>query len=303
MSVVAPTTIDLVGKRIAVSVSPGRGGSIVHVGETLNPEANVLSRHAWATPVPASLGVGYGDSTTDWLSEYRGGWQLLTPNAGAECVVDGTFHPCNSRVSRLPWKVQQASATSVTLETGTESPLTVTRTVEVRDAKVHVQTTISNDSTVCAPAVVTEHIALAAAGDDVVIAPGRSRWRREPDGWVEDSPEEIWEQSGLWGRPSEGEERVASLVGSNEGWIERRSSRRGHTVRVTWDPAELPYLWYWQARSPQRFPWFGRADMIGLEPSSASRSDGLSAAIARKEAWSINGGESVSVSVAIELIS
>ena len=45
---------------------------------------NALFHEAWGTPVRAGGSVTDGSRTLDWLSHYRGGWQVMFPNAGAE---------------------------------------------------------------------------------------------------------------------------------------------------------------------------------------------------------------------------
>src|SRR5207244_3271729 len=44
------------------------------------------------------------DETT-WTRCYRGGWQLLVPNAGNACVVDGIAHGFHGRASTDAWEV------------------------------------------------------------------------------------------------------------------------------------------------------------------------------------------------------
>ena len=65
-------------------------------------------------PVPRSRGTRRcppagrrptAPATLDWLSHYRGGWQVMFPNAGAECTVDGLPHPVHGEVSSAPAEV------------------------------------------------------------------------------------------------------------------------------------------------------------------------------------------------------
>ena len=77
------------------------GPFVVEIDERLGGEitrvrydtAELLAVYDWKSPVRVSSSSGYGDPKLDWLSEYRGGWQLLVPNAGAACVVDGVPLP------------------------------------------------------------------------------------------------------------------------------------------------------------------------------------------------------------------
>lgn len=283
-----------------VDVDPHRGASILHFGATSQPADNVLANYQWESPLPQ--GNGYGTSQQDWLSSYRGGWQLLTPNAGAESAVAGVRHPFHGEVSTASWHVVEHSALRLSMRTATRGPLIVTRIVELHPHRplLTARTILSNPTSIPARAILVEHIALANDDEAVVRAPATSEWEFDPASPEYDGNRTIWDRSPLRKAVGAGQWRVASLVDGSEGWIELRRST-SH-VRVTWDPEQLPYLWYWQERGTPQFPFFGRADITGLEPASAKFSDGLAAAIERNEAWTIEAGQELTVSVAIELL-
>lgn len=298
--------ILLSSSHAAVKVDAVRGGSIVHFGVDSAPASNVLAEYDWTTPLPARDGGGYGDGTLDWLSEYRGGWQLLAPNAGAASTVDGLAHPFHGEVSRAVWSVEQSSDMALSMRVGTHGPLVVERTITLDPGapRVTVTTELSNDTSVAASAIVVEHIAFAGGDDHRVVAPDGSRWRHDPASAEHASaPGELsWGEAGLGAPTPRGTYRLASLVGESEGWVELDRAG-GPRVRLDWDPAQLPYLWHWQERGQHSFPWFGRADISGLEPSSASLSDGLAAAVDRGEAWTIQPGERVVCSLSVSIVS
>lgn len=283
-----------------VDIDPHRGASILHFGATSAPADNVLASYHWESPLPQAN--GYGTSQQDWLSGYRGGWQLLTPNAGAESSVAGVRHPFHGEVSTASWHVIEQSNLRLSMRTATHGPLIVTRIVELHPyrPRVTVRTILSNPTPIAAQAILVEHIALANDDEAVVRAPAKSGWEFDPASPEYDGRRTVWEQSPVRKAVGLGQWRVASLVDGSEGWIELR--RRTNHVRVTWDPEQLPYLWYWQERGTPQFPFFGRADITGLEPASAKFSDGLAAAIARNEAWTIEAGGELTVTVAIELL-
>lgn len=297
------TATELSTDHLVVRLDPDRGATIDHIGTTARDRDNVLALYDWATPLPARQGPGYGSSAADWLSEYRGGWQLLAPSGGAECVVNDVTHPFHGEVSRAVWTVTEESSAHVTLTVGTHSPIVVTRTLQL-DAtrpRLLVTTTMTNESPVPAPAIAIEHIAFAGSDDAQVSAPASSLWQHDPnvpeaasnDGVME------WAQSGLQAPIARGGYRLTSLLSGSEGWIELH--RPGRVVRLEWDPQSLPHLWHWQERGSTRFPWFARADITALEPSSVSFSDGLAAAIDRGEAWMIEPEQSQTIEVALEI--
>src|SRR5688572_25602829 len=60
--------------RLVVDVDENRGGEITRARYGSH---DVLASYDWTAPVGTSHSVTYGDAKLDWLSEYRGGWQLL----------------------------------------------------------------------------------------------------------------------------------------------------------------------------------------------------------------------------------
>lgn len=299
--------LELSNDLITVMIDPERGASIDHIGASKSHEDNVLARYDWRSPNSVRTGPGYGNTAMDWLADFRGGWQVLTPSAGAESTVGGVLHPFHGDVSRANWNIVASNHESATLNTGTHGPLEVSRTVRIdsRLPKVFVSTTIRNDTPVAAPAIFVEHIAFVGHDEATIEAPAESRWVHDPN-----SPEAeagsnpvTWAQSGLQQPISRGNYRLVSLHAGSEGWAELRTTETlGKSVRVEWDPKVLPHMWHWQERGTPSFPWYSRADITAIEPSSVLFSDGLEAAIDRGDAWMIQPGEQKTVDVSIELL-
>lgn len=294
------SVVELRTDRGVARIDPRGGGSIVHLGVGADPADNVLAAYDWRSPLPAGSSSGYGDGAADWLSGYRGGWQLLTPNAGAASEWDGIAHPLHGEVSTANWEVVDHDARSLTMRSGTRNAIEVTRTVTLdpRRSAVEVRTTLANDAAVPASAILVEHAAFAGGEDASVHAPPTSRWRRAGD-----SVDSAWSEARLGTPIAWGGTALSSLVGGSEGWIELRRPALDRTVRLTWDPATLPSMWLWQERGSTGFPWFGRADIIGLEPASTTEADGLAGAMARDEGWTLEPGARRTVAVEVEIVS
>ena len=81
-------------------------GLLLHVDETLGGEITqiefdgieLLAYQEWIKPNNARENNALSQARKDWLTNYRGGWQLLVPNAGSECEVDGVFHPFHAKL-------------------------------------------------------------------------------------------------------------------------------------------------------------------------------------------------------------
>ena len=52
-------------------------------------------------------------SAVDWEACWRGGWQILLPNSGEPCTVDGRRHGFHGDASIQPWEVLRAGPSAV----------------------------------------------------------------------------------------------------------------------------------------------------------------------------------------------
>src|ERR1700752_1900752 len=99
---------------IVVCIAVDHGAEVREVAATSSP--NMLFFEDWPTPLRASKSSSYGTSQLDWLSEWRGGWQELFPNAGYACEVLGVPLPFHGDVSRSRWKAISASEDQAVLQ-------------------------------------------------------------------------------------------------------------------------------------------------------------------------------------------
>ena len=75
--------ITLSSEHLSLTIDESLGGEIRTVEFDGDP---ILAFYDWGAPISVARSRTYGDAKMDWLSDYRGGWQLLAPNAGAACV-------------------------------------------------------------------------------------------------------------------------------------------------------------------------------------------------------------------------
>lgn len=296
------TQLVLTNRHVTAVVEPDNGANIRHIGIGSAQQHNVLAQYDWVSPVPSDDGASYGDSRLDWLSGYRGGWQILTPNAGAECETGGVTHPFHGEVSTSKWTVDRLSPSSVLLSTGTRGPIRVERQLSLDPDRsaVEVRTALINDTAVRAHALFVEHIAFSSTSDSRVSMPRGSTWHHDPA-----SPEarlgmHSWNEQ-LERPVADRMFRLAYLDSGSEGWAEIEQPHIATRCRVTWDATTLPSLWYWQERGSDGYPWYGRADITALEPATSSPSDGLAAAIREGRAIELGPGERADVSVRVEV--
>ncbi len=301
--------LRLENQYITVVVNPINGGTISHIGNSLDPTTNVLAWYEWDAPEPMSVAYPENESETHWLSRYRGGWQFLTPNAGNECVHEGQRHSCHGESSILPWTIVSKSNDQVTLEVTIFDSLRVQRILEIdsENAIFRAHTQITNTTQVVQEIVIVEHIAFQGSTEARIDAPEKSTWAF-PKGFEEDGGEPmLWSESGK-GRPDlrapieSAYERLAFLHSGNEGWVKIVDKERGTGALLTWDKKIFPFLWYWQERFSPRFPFFKRAEITGLEPASCYPDDALTGASKGGRSTFISAGQNVAFTTQVELI-
>jgi hypothetical protein len=295
---------------VALTLDPTRGGEIQTFART--GENNVLAY--WDAPFPLSCddGPGYGSTELDWLSRYRGGWQSLFPNAGAECVVDGVPIAFHGELSLGTMQVTSQSPTSIELLGFARLPLQLERRVTLADdhATVHVHETVTNLGAHDVAFVWGHHPTFTALPESVIdspadlvipepatpggLLPAPAPWPHTPraDGSGITDISIILEQPQLL---------VAYLPDLPEGWAALRYPHGGG-VAMAWDLAAYPHMWMWLQNGDPGFPWYGRARQLGLEPQRAWPFDGLAGAIERGQALQLAAGQTTTSWLTVTLL-
>ena len=294
---------------ISIVVDPENGGTIAHIGRSLAPKTNVLAWYEWDEPVRLPLEFSENDSARHWLSRYRGGWQVLTPNAGKECVFKGVRYSFHGDSSYLPWSVTCKEESTIALEIILHSRLKVVRVLTINPtmARVDLLTTITNLTDSPEEVVLVEHAAFQGSPNVVVSAPDDSTWKFDGD-FVEDGrTTRVWHEpdvaiNDLAYPIKHRTERLTYLADGSAGWISIIDSVKGIGAKLTWDPIKLPYHWYWQEQKSPGFPFYGRAEMTALEPASCLPTDTLAGASKAGRSTVIAAGAEFSFSVSLELI-
>ncbi len=289
---------------LTVEVAASRGAEIRRIERPGGD--NVLFRQDWQTPVRATDSISYGSTENDWLSQWRGGWQELFPNAGAAAEALGVPLPFHGDVSSARWSVIERDATSVTLQSATRLPLMLTRRMWLDpDAPVlHLQETVHNESDLEVPFLWGHHPAFDALPGTVLdlpagravapadyrvahadLVPGDYRWPtgRHTGGHEID----------LSLLPAGPVERVVYRPDVEAGWAALRRPD-GLGVAMAFDTDVFRHLWLWIEIGGADFPWYGRSRVVAVEPMSSWPNDGLTAAIARGRADRLGPAGSVS---------
>lgn len=286
---------------IEVAVRPERGAEIRTIRRP--GERNSLADYEWRSPRTASSGATYGDDTLDWLSEYRGGWQELFPNAGAACVMNGVPLPFHGEASSATWEVLDHSAESVTLEAACRLPLVLTRQMRVDPDRscLYVDEVVVNESADPQQAVWVHHPAFDLPDGSAIDLPGAQvHVDAAASAELEAGPTRPWPDAAAKGGgtidlsrvPAGPVERLCYLTNLSEGWVAARCPD-GLGIAMAWPLEVFPCLWLWQEIGGPGFPWYGRSAISALEPASAWPADGLAAAADRGQATPVPASGSI----------
>jgi hypothetical protein len=298
--------LRLANAHLEVELDPEHGAEILSVRRPGGP--NVLATYDWATPLWASRSRTYGDDELDWLSEYRGGWQELFPNAGSPCTVLDVPLPFHGEASRATWEVTESEAASAVLRTPARLPLILERRMRLAPDRpaLLVEESVRSDAPVTVPFLWGHHPAFPAPEGARIDLPDGLRVAVDAT-WTPDlsdlqpGTEGVW--PAVWGRGA-GEAVGLDVVGAgplqrlvylsglpDPAWAAIRGVSPGLGVAMAWDGAAYPCAWQWWEIGGPGHPWHGRARLVAIEPNTAWPADGLAAADARGDAHRLAPGE------------
>jgi galactose mutarotase-like enzyme len=278
-------------------LDPRHGGELLDVVH-LQTGRRVLGRPPFATAPPSS-----GDlSEPAWTASYRGGWQLVAPNAGAACRVGDVDHGFHGSASSSPWEVVSVDASVATL-TWHGHGLELTRVVELAGASIHVR--VVARALEPAPLVVLEHIALgvelldpeveidlpAGLAYELSETAGPPRPPRDAPRW----PDVLLldgslERADRW-RLEQPRSRLFAVAELPEGRARVRNPTTGTTVELDWETTWLRHLWVWHEAREYGGPWRGMTELLAIEPTSVPHPLGLATAIEHGQALELGQGE------------
>lgn len=246
----------------------------------------MLAERDWITPILPEQTEGYGSSHADFHAEYSGGWHLLFPNTGAACEVLGTPLPFHGEVARQVWTVERESKSSVVMTTISRLPLHVSRFVEIIGSKIRIVDTVTNLSPVEIPFIAGHHpvfpltdsirldmprAAAAVLHNEALADPAALERHLSSGGF----PDQSIFGAGL-GQPFQA---LVSITELADTWFSVRGLPDKTGVAMCWDADIMPNMWLWAENLSKGFPWFGRAQFLGLEPQTAAGPEGLATAI------------------------
>jgi len=239
----------------------------------------------------------------------------MFPNAGAECIVDGLPHPLHGEVSSAPAEVAELGRSRLVLRSATRLPLTLERRISLAEGQpaLLVEEHVENQTDHPLCYVWGHHPAFAATPGMRIDLPAGPV---HVDEWFEDPAADLAPGAiGMWpavplrsgGKafldrvPEPAVERVCYLPSRPAGWAALRDPESGRGVAIAWDVEAFPHLWLWEQIGGWRFPFYGRASLVAIEPVSCWPGDGLAQAIKRGQARTLGPHSGASAWVTLSL--
>jgi hypothetical protein len=290
--------IVLQSERLLVRLDPRHGGEVLDLVD-LATGRQLLGRPPFASAEP--LGGDLDEET--WTERYRGGWQLVTPNAGNPCDVGGDRHGFHGRASNDPWEVVEAGGAHAVLRWRGHG-IEVTRRISVEsDALVVEPEWRALASHV--PLVAVEHVSigleLLQPEVELRLAGGKAYELSESTGPVHPPsgapgwPEALLldgslERADRWQleRPHS---RLLAVEQLDDGRLEAVNTATGQGLRLEWDARALPHLWIWHETRTTGGIWRRQTELLVVEPASVPHSLGLATALEHGQAVVLDEGE------------
>jgi hypothetical protein len=282
---------------LLIRLDPTHGGEILDLVE-LRTGRQLLGRPPFGSTAPVA-----GDlSEEEWTAAYRGGWQVVLPNAGSACTVDGVAHGFHGRASNDPWSVEEVDESAARLSWAGHG-LRVRRRLALHDGGLAVS--VEATATAHTALVALEHVALGLElldpGVELELPGGRAFELDEAAGPPEPpSDAASWpgirlldgsvERADRW--PLERERsRLYCVAELPAGRAVVRNAGRGNGLELTWDAGFLRHIWIWHEVRTYGGPWRGQTELLAVEPASVPHPLGLATAIEHGQARRLDPGE------------
>jgi hypothetical protein len=284
-------TVRIVGDQLAVAVNPRVGGTITAITQ-LGLGLSVLGTVPWDA-VDAPIAGLTPPTEAEWLTRYTGGWPLLFPNGGDACSFDGTFHGFHGEASIAHWRAQIGTDTIELSRRFFTVPVEMHRSIAVRGEVLVIRERVRMTGPRPIEVMWGHH---PTFGSDLLAGPveitSSGRKARVDETYDPPANPLMPGAAGEWpivdgktgpcdlAHPQGTMAAMAYLDGFEDAaWIAVRRMDDSIGVAVSWDKKLFPcaWLWYELGGTPEA-PWFGRGNVIGLEPNTTMPGLGLAEA-------------------------
>ena len=154
-------TLILSNNDLQVTILPAKGADIYALADR-RTGVDVLFKSPWGTRSPGPWPRA-ASSMERWVEAYPGGWQVLLPNGGDECVEQGVTWGYHGEAALVPWAVTGTGDTWATLETRLFTvPLRIEREFTLDGPVLRLAETVTNESAADLEVMWSHHPAFGA---------------------------------------------------------------------------------------------------------------------------------------------
>lgn len=293
----------LQSETILARIDSSHGGEVLDLID-IESGRQLLGRTPFGTAKPAAGDLEFDDV----ISRYRGGWQFLSPNAGAACNVGPVRHGFHGRAANEAWTATQEDQAGVTLKWSGHG-LEIERELSIESGALLARTRVR--ATTRVPFVAVEHISVGIEllDPEVVLElpPGRAARAEQLVAGAPSPDAPSWPAvsgpGGIENRSraelATAEEIVVFVADLPDGWAVLRNEARDLGLAIAWDTDAYPHLWIWREIRTFNGIWRKAAEIMGIEPASVPHANGLEEAIDRGQATWLDEGQEWTASIAL----
>ena len=288
--------VTLRSYELALVLDPSFGADILSI-KTVKSDQELLLKTPWADraeevisgqQTPFSL-----DPVAHWMEHYRGGWQLICPNAGPPRDIHGAAVGFHGEASISVWKIIEIKPESIRIQLDLVSvPIRIERMISLAGNEISIIDVITNLSDLDLEFDYSSHPAFGGSllDGEVLIETNAKKFTLDEES---ESPHGSSGSSHQWPliKGENGRTLDLSLVQPNGtdlgvfGWLSEFDGPKWYRIsnkeknlsfEMHWESEYLEFAWFWlEFNNLQGFPWFGRVRTFAIEPSSTQTSGKL----------------------------
>ena len=288
--------VTLRSSELALVLDPSFGADILSI-KTVKSDKELLLKTPWADraeevisgqQTPFSL-----DPVAHWMEHYRGGWQLICPNAGPPRDIHGAAVGFHGEASISVWKIIEIKPESIRIQLDLVSvPIRIERMISLAGNEISIIDVITNLSDLDLEFYYSSHPAFGGSllDGEVLIETNAKKFTLDEES---ESPHGSSGSSHQWPliKGENGRTLDLSLVPPNGtdlgvfGWLSEFDGPKWYRIsnkeknlsfEMHWESEYLEFAWFWlEFNNLQGFPWFGRVRTFAIEPSSTQTSGKL----------------------------
>ena len=287
------THVRLKSGDLELVLDPGFGGDILSI-KTVPNKQELLLKTPWADRAeevisgeqrPFSL-----DPVAHWMEHYRGGWQLITPNAGHPRDIHGAAVGFHGEAAISSWTVVETRPHSIRITLDLISiPVRIDRVISLEKNEISITDQITNLSSLDLEFDYSSHPAFGGTllDGEVSIETSATKFTLDEESQSAHGTSGSTHQWPLI-KSEDGKTLDISKLPTNGtnlwvfGWLSEFDGTKWYRVtnkeknlsfEMRWESEFLDFAWFWlEFNASQGFPWFGRVRTFAIEPSSTQTS-------------------------------